>query len=267
MAASFYLLAYNNSLPLADKIGFEMIPLFQIRHGGVIFPCDTRQGFAFFDFMVFDGGLLLNGSGLLGRGRSGKHRGGWNAVRKAGVGGQHNGSAVNALATDDAARSFVAVDIAGTGGIVHSDIRFIGGGVDETEVVGRIHIGFHHDTHMANFQFPAAEKHQVAGYQVLFGHFLAHQKHVARTAGQFDAVLSEAVIDEAGAVEMVGTGSPVFVNGGGFLGKGQLDDGVDGGAGDGRLIIDRDGVFGERVNAVVHLGEEGDNGEHHHDGE
>lgn len=213
--------------------------------------------------MVFDSGLLRYGSGFLGCGWSANRRCGGNAVRKGGVGGQHNGSAVDALATDDAAGPFVAIDIARTGGVVQPDIRFIGGGVDETEVVGRIHIGFYYNAHMADFQLSPAEEHQVARNQVLFGHFLAHQEHVARATGQFDAMFPEAVIDETGAVEMVGTGGPVFVYGSGFLGEGQLDDGVDGGAGDGRLVIDRDGVLGERVDAVVHLGEEGDDGEHH----
>ena len=84
-----------------------------------------------------------------------------------------------------------------------------------------------------------------------------------RTAWKLDAVLPETVIDKAGTVEVVGTSGPVFVDGSGLLGKCQLDDGVDGRAGDGRLVIDRDSILSIRVDAVVHLGEEGDDGEHH----
>ena len=116
---------------------------------------------------------------------------------------------------------------------------------------------------MSDFQFAAGKEYQISGHQILFLHFLSHQKHVTRAAGQLDAVLSETVIDKTGTVEVVGTGCPVLVDGGFFFGKCQLDDGVDGGAGDGRLVIDRDGVLGDGVYAVVHLGKEGDDRGHH----
>ena len=58
---------------------------------------------------------------------------------------------------------------------------------------------------------------------------------------------------------MVGTGGSVFVSGNGLLGKGQLDDGVDGRAGDGRLKIGGNGILCE----VVLLGVESDNGKKH----
>ena len=114
--------------------------------------------------------------------------------------------------------------------------------MDETEVVGRIHIGFHYNTHMADFQLSAAEEYQITGYQILFGYFLTHKKHVARTAGKFDAVLTKTVIDEARAVEMVGTSGPVFVYSGGFLGEGQLYNGVNGGTGDGCFVVSRNSI-------------------------